>query len=410
MPRRVLIVGGTGAFGRRLVGGLMTTTEHEIVIAGRDLSRAQAFADEINAGSSTPRATAMRIDARSPNADEIKSVGAFLLVDAAGPFQTGDYRLARVAIAAGMHYVDLADARGFVAEFAQLDGQAKAAGVTALTGASSTPALSNAVLDRLTQGWRAVDSIEIAISPGNRAPRGLLGDGPVIPTLPALAVIRALADGRLVRPGAMACVGVLDLEAITAEFTPYRIRTWTETQTFTDAPLFARILKERFACLPKAIRDVHSPQPRLDLCGRATVEESPRQLTRLVRRLLGLPRAGEDVPVHVQIEARGEQERWRRDFAGQEFTSLLGSSDFSDRITERFGAMTCEFNLVASKEMLSMEIVGWSLGPMPLPRSLAPTINAREWVDEQGRFRFDVAIGAPVIGQIVHYRGWLLPR
>jgi len=71
--------------------------------------------------------------------------------------------------------------------------------------------------------------------------------------------------------------------------------------------------------------------------------------------------------------------------------------------------MTCKFNLVASEETLSMEIVGWSLGPMPLPRSLAPTINAREWVDEQGRFRFDVAIGAPVIGQIVHYRGWLLP-
>jgi saccharopine dehydrogenase-like NADP-dependent oxidoreductase len=114
----------------------------------------------------------LRIDRRAATADEIKSTGAFLLVDAAGPFQTGDYRLARAAIAAGMHYLDLADAREFVAGFGQLDEQAKAAGVTALTGASSTPALSNAVLDKLSAIWRVIDSIEIGISPGNRALRG----------------------------------------------------------------------------------------------------------------------------------------------------------------------------------------------------------------------------------------------
>ena len=38
-----------------------------------------------------------------------------------------------------MHHIDLADARGFVAGFTQLDNDAKTAGVTALTGASSSP-------------------------------------------------------------------------------------------------------------------------------------------------------------------------------------------------------------------------------------------------------------------------------
>jgi len=51
------------------------------------------------------------------------------------------------------------------------------------------------------------------------------GDGPAVPTLPALAAIRALADGTLVQPGARPCVGVLDLDAITREFAPYRIST-----------------------------------------------------------------------------------------------------------------------------------------------------------------------------------------
>jgi len=130
----------------------------------------------------------------------LAATGAGIVVDAAGPFQAGDYRLARAAIAAGLDYVDLADARGFVAGFGQLDDAARAAGVTLLTGASSTPALSNAVLERLTREWRRIDSVEIAISPGNRAPRGLA----VVRSILSYAgrPVRVLLDGRwTTRPG-----------------------------------------------------------------------------------------------------------------------------------------------------------------------------------------------------------------
>lgn len=50
------------------------------------------------------------------------------------------------------------------------------------------------------------------------------------------------------------------------------------------------------------------------------------------------------------------------------------------------------------------------LGPIALPRALAPKSDTREFVDERGRFRFDVAIGLPLIGQLAHYRGWLEPQ
>jgi hypothetical protein len=53
------------------------------------------------------------------------------------------------------------------------------------------------------------------------------GDGPVIPTLPALALLRRIAAGSQ-PPGASACVGLLTLDAIEAEFRPYRIRTEVE--------------------------------------------------------------------------------------------------------------------------------------------------------------------------------------
>jgi saccharopine dehydrogenase-like NADP-dependent oxidoreductase len=550
--KRVLVIGGTGSFGRRLVSGLIATSDCEVVIAARDLSRAQALADEMNVGTSASRATAMCIDVRTTTADELNASGAFLVVDAAGPFQTGSYRLARAAIAAKMHYVDLADARDFVAGFTQLDDEAKVAGITALTGASSTPALSNAVLDRVTNGWREVETIEIAISPGNRAPRGLAvvqsilsyvgrpvkvfldgnwtarpgwgmttrkqirhlgrrwlslcetpdldivvarfaprrsaifraglelsflhlglvagsllvrigllrsllplarfcravaapverfgtdrggmvveasgidaagqasrvtwtlvaeaGDGPVIPTLPALAAIRALAADGWLRAGAGACAGVLDLEMIAAEFAPYRIMTLIDTPTLVEAPLFARALGERFASLPAPIRQVHSPQTRITICGEATVDGSARALPKLVRRLLGFPRPGKHVALRVEIEAQGGIERWTRDFAGQKLTSTLMPSRVPARIRERFGLIACEFCLAADADGLSMEMVGANMGPLPLPGFLAPTTRAREWVDEEGKFRFDVEIGVGFIGHIVSYNGWLRPQ
>jgi hypothetical protein len=374
MARTVLVLGGTGAFGSRLVTGLIETTLFDVVIAGRDLRRATVQAAAVGA----VRARAMRIDTVTVTAAELRATGAFVVVDAAGPFQGADYRLARAAIAAGLHYVDLADARDFVAGFGTLDAAARATGTIALTGASSTPALSHAVLDRLTAGWRRIDMIEIAISPGNRnSPRGLsvirailsyagkpvrvfaggkwtrqpgwgwpirrdmpglgerwlslcetpdldlmparfsptraavfraglelavmhwglcvasllvrarllrslqpfarpfrwlaerlknfgsdrggmlvevagidatgtpahaawslvaeAGDGPVIPTLPALAVVRALADGRLTQAGAGPCVGVLDLDAIEREFAAYRISTQITTSVIDAA-------------------------------------------------------------------------------------------------------------------------------------------------------------------------------
>ena len=88
------------------------------------------------------------------------------------PSRSRQLALPEAAIAIGVHYIDLADARRFVAGIGILDEAAKRAKVAVLSGASSTPALSHAVLDDLTKGWRHIDRILVAISPGNRAPRG----------------------------------------------------------------------------------------------------------------------------------------------------------------------------------------------------------------------------------------------
>ena len=48
-----------------------------------------------------------------------------VLINATGPYQRQDYRLARACIAAGVHYLDLADARDFVPGIAALDAEAR---------------------------------------------------------------------------------------------------------------------------------------------------------------------------------------------------------------------------------------------------------------------------------------------
>lgn len=169
---RVLVIGAGGVFGSRLCEGLLRNG-FEVVVAGRDRARAEAVAARLKAAFPGGRIEVAVLDTATLTPGDLIATGAAIVADAAGPFQGAEPATARAAIAAGLSCVDLADGRDFVAAFPALDAPARAAGVVALTGCSSTPALSNAVLDRLTQGWREVVSVEAAISPGARAPRGL---------------------------------------------------------------------------------------------------------------------------------------------------------------------------------------------------------------------------------------------
>jgi Domain of unknown function (DUF4166)/Saccharopine dehydrogenase NADP binding domain len=551
----VLVFGGTGVFGKRLVAGVLDSTDLNVVVAGRNEARLAAFVLACNHGvepDERPRVTPLILDLRNVTPSALRATGAFVVVDAAGPYQNGDYRLAQAAIAAGMHYIDLADARDFVGGFGRLDAAAKAAGVVALTGASSTPGLSNAALDRLTAGWSQVDQVEIAISPGNRAPRGLSvvrsilsyagrpvrvfaggrwseqpgwgmtvrrkmpglgnrwlslsetpdldivpsrhlvqraaifraglelsvlhlgllaaslpvrlgllrglapmarlframaavlepfgtdrggmtveaagrdaqgkpvrglwslvaesGDGPYVPTFPALAALRGLADGRLASPGASACVGVLSFEAIEAEFRGRRI---TSRICFESPPpsLYERVLGDAFLTLPEPLRRLHWPGWGLQARGMARVDGADSRLARLVSGVFRFPQAAGRVPVSVEITPEAGYERWVRDFGGRRFTSILCASATPGRLSERFGLLSFELDLpVSVKGVDGMPVRSWRLGPLPLPRMLAPRSIASEGVDDEGRFSFDVEMRLPFgLGRLVRYRGWLVP-
>src|SRR5690242_17163629 len=93
MAPSVLVIGGSGAFGRRLVDGLARTTAFDVVVAGRDLARAEAIAAALGGG----RARGWRLNTAAASPTELRATGAFVAIDAAGPFQGADYRVARAA-------------------------------------------------------------------------------------------------------------------------------------------------------------------------------------------------------------------------------------------------------------------------------------------------------------------------
>jgi hypothetical protein len=95
-----------------------------------------------------------------------------VVLHTAGPFQGQDYTVARACIDAGCHYVDLADGREFVTKFSQLDADARRAGVTLVSGASTLPGISSSVVEAARNELEKIDGVEISIAPAHQTPRG----------------------------------------------------------------------------------------------------------------------------------------------------------------------------------------------------------------------------------------------
>ncbi|MGM9490988.1 saccharopine dehydrogenase NADP-binding domain-containing protein [Ideonella sp. YS5] len=166
---KVLVLGGYGNFGARIVRALAGEAAMELSIGGRDGRRAGEMAETVGGG-----ARGWAVDASRADFEQgLRERGIGLVVHTAGPFQQQGYGVARAAAAAGAHYVDLADGRRFVCDFpAALDEDFRRAGRVAVSGASTVPALSSAVVEQLGAGWQHIDSIDCCIAPAQTAPRG----------------------------------------------------------------------------------------------------------------------------------------------------------------------------------------------------------------------------------------------
>ena len=547
---KVLLLGATGVFGSRLAEGLASVDGISLVLASRQLSRARRIADALSTKHPSATVEAVALD-RSEIDAALQVIKPWVVVDASGPFQDMDYAVPRQALAAGCHFFDLADARHYLAGFSEaLDADARSKGLVALSGVSSSPALSSAAVAALTLGWQRIDTVDMAITPdgigdvgeavvlgvlsyaGRHVPQfrfgaaqsvlgwmrghkvdvpglgkrwvapvetseadcfpsrfkvrsrvafhaglesrlemagiailarlrnlgflqnlkpfvwpmvtgrkvtrmfggkrgGMLvtvtglnregrwskatwsllardGQGLKVPGLPVVAAIRMLLEQELT-PGARVACGDIPLHRIEEEFAGLpitsQIKTLTPDHGIIDDALTARDMES----LPKPIVDFHRMTTAPVWRGEAQVTRSKGFLARFVGLMIGLPRAGQRIPIRVTVERQADgRERWTRDFCGKRFHSVMNRGP-DNSFWEQFGPLNFKLELRLDNGCLLYPVTKARFLGLPLPVFLLPRTDAFETTDKEGRFVFDVKITLPVGGLLVHYRGWLYP-
>ena len=190
---RVLVLGGYGVFGRRAAERLARHAGIEVVLAGRNEASARLAAEGLSREVNAAVAYA-RLDALSLTSGDLARLGVSTVINTVGPYQAHDYRVAEAAIAAGAHYIDLADARAFVTGITALDERARKAGVLVVSGASSVPALAAAVIDDLAPRFNRLEALTYGISPGNSFDPGIATTASILGNVGR--PFKTLIDGR----------------------------------------------------------------------------------------------------------------------------------------------------------------------------------------------------------------------
>jgi len=162
----VLIIGGYGFFGEKLSKLLENEAGLHILIAGRNLQKAQAACDTHQHGSAS--FSALQFDRNKDIAPQLETQNLDLIIDVSGPFQNyGEqpYRVIEYALFAGIHYLDIADGADFVVGVNQFDSAAKAKNLTVLTGVSTYPVLTSCAVDSLAMNLDSITHIRAGIAP-----------------------------------------------------------------------------------------------------------------------------------------------------------------------------------------------------------------------------------------------------
>jgi hypothetical protein len=186
--RRIVILGGYGVFGQIIAAQLTRCPDAGLVIAGRTPERGCAFARTIGAEFA-------RCDLTNRAELTATLAGAFLVIHTAGPFTNPDHPVAQACLAAGAHYIDIADDPTHVATIARFDAAARERALCLTAGASATPAITAAMVAALCSDGMRPERIAGAISPGNRNPRGLATIAAILRYVGE--PVQVMLDGRL---------------------------------------------------------------------------------------------------------------------------------------------------------------------------------------------------------------------
>ena len=178
------------------------------------------------------------------------------------------------------------------------------------------------------------------------------------------------------------------------------------------AGLYERLVGGGWGELDEAVRRFHAPSAGVRAAGTFAVRRGRGRLVSLLARLLGLPESGRAVPLLLRVTPHGGGERWRRSFAGRDFTTEQREGA-GLLLAERAGPVEMLFRLTAEGGALVYRQAGVALRAerfgVRLPRRLAPRVEASERAAEGGRgVRVSVCVTAPLVGLVIRYEGLIM--
>ncbi|MGB7441626.1 MAG: saccharopine dehydrogenase NADP-binding domain-containing protein [Coleofasciculaceae cyanobacterium] len=141
MTDRVLILGGQGRIGSSVAQDLVSHTQAQITVTGR-----QATAETIAKQQVEPQVQFLALDLSDQEGLREAIATHSLVIHCAGPFLYRDATVLQTCIEQGVNYLDVSDNRAFTRKALALCDAAQAAGVTAIINSGIFPGVSNSMV------------------------------------------------------------------------------------------------------------------------------------------------------------------------------------------------------------------------------------------------------------------------
>lgn len=154
--KNVVVLGGAGDMGGRVVRELYQSGEVHVTIADFRVDRAHRLAGELG-----PGITVKFVDAnvRESLLDVLKD--AFVVINCIGPFYKYALTIAGTAIQAGVNYIDICDDDDATIQLLSLDGLARRKNASLLIGVGWTPGISNLLAVHAARQMDTAEAIDM---------------------------------------------------------------------------------------------------------------------------------------------------------------------------------------------------------------------------------------------------------
>lgn len=169
---KVMILGGYGHFGAKIAEALIKDNI-PVILVGRSKDKLTKILHYLEQSYPKANISGSCFDVYSDLDAKLKDLQPSIVIHTCGPFQNQDYSIAKICIENHAHYVDISDGRDYVRDISSLNDLALRNNVAVISGASSVPGLTSAVIEEYKPEFSQLEHLKFGISSGQQTPGGV---------------------------------------------------------------------------------------------------------------------------------------------------------------------------------------------------------------------------------------------